>query len=39
MKPNDDNAELYQAIGAHPILHQYEATLVPLLDAYEYKIQ
>jgi hypothetical protein len=26
------------AIGTHPILHNYELTLVPLLDAYEFKI-
>lgn len=34
IKPREENAELYNAIGAHPILHQYETTLVPLLDAY-----
>ena len=31
--------ELYTAINVHPILHQYELTLIPLLDAYEAKIQ
>lgn len=39
IKPRDENNELYNAIGTHPILHQYELTLIPLLDAYEAKIQ
>jgi hypothetical protein len=39
IKPRDENNELYNAIGSHPMLHQYELTLIPLLDAYEAKIQ
>ena len=39
IKPREENAELYHAIGTHPILHHYELTLLPLLDAYEAKIQ
>ena len=39
VKPRDESTELYHAIGSHPILHQYETTLIPLLDAYEIKIQ
>lgn len=34
IKPRDENAELYNSIGSHPMLHQYELTLIPLLDAY-----
>lgn len=39
IKPRDENVELYTAINVHPILHQYELTLIPLLEAYESKIQ
>lgn len=39
LQPRDENVELYSAINAHPILHRLESTLLPLLDAYELKIQ
>jgi hypothetical protein len=31
---NEDNVQIYNAIGTHPTLHQYENTLMPLLEAY-----
>ena len=39
LQPRDENAELYAAINAHPILQRMENTLVPLLDTYELTIQ
>jgi hypothetical protein len=39
MRPRDENVELYEAINAHPVLNQFELTLIPLLDSYELKIQ
>ena len=39
LHPRDENAELYAAINAHPILQRMENTLVPLLDTYESTIQ
>ena len=38
-RPREENADLYNAINNHPILNKYELTLIPLLDAYELKIQ
>ena len=39
IRPREENAEIYHAVGSHPTLHQYEETLMPLLEAYENKIQ
>jgi flagellar biosynthesis chaperone FliJ len=39
IQPREENSEVYTAINAQPILQNFEGTLIPLLDAYEYKIQ
>ena len=39
IRSHEENTELYHAISSHPVLNQFENTLIPLFDCYDNKIQ